>query len=293
MKKLTVFTPTYNRAFCLHQVYTSLLRQTSQDFIWMIIDDGSQDNTRELVDSWEKDTIIDIEYHYKENGGMHTGHNLAYKKMATELNVCIDSDDYMPDNAVELILDFWKKNGNDSLAGIIGLDQFKDGSIVGTKIPDLLKTAKLSELYNVYGVKGDKKVVLRTELVKKFPSYPEYEGEKLVPLGILYLMIDQEYNYLCLNKPLCIVEYQPDGSSNTILKQYRLSPEGFAYARLVKIKLSKSFKEKFKQSIHLVSSAIFAKKSSLILKSSNLMITFLAVPFGIFANFYIRYKTKL
>lgn len=292
MKKLTIFTPTYNRAFCLHQVYESLLRQTSRDFIWMIIDDGSEDNTKELVDKWIKDNNIDIEYYYKENGGMHTGHNLAYKKILTELNVCIDSDDFMPDDAVELILEFWKENGNESLAGIIGLDQFKDGLIVGTKIPDHLKTAKLSDLYNVHGVKGDKKIVLRTELVKKFPSYPEYKGEKLVPLGILYLMIDQEYNFLCLNKPLCIVEYQPDGSSNTILKQYRVSPRGFAYARLVKINLSKSLKEKFKQSIHLVSSAIFAKKSTLILKSSNLMITFLAVPFGVFANLYIRFKTK-
>ncbi|MGY5846902.1 glycosyltransferase family 2 protein [Salegentibacter sp. HM20] len=291
MKKLTVFTPTYNRAFCLHQVYESLLRQTSMDFIWMIIDDGSEDDTRELVDSWKKENNIEIEYYYKENGGMHTGHNFAYKKIITELNVCIDSDDYMPDNAVELIINFWEENGNESLAGIIGLDQFKDGSIVGTRIPAHLTVSKLSDLYNIHGVKGDKKLVIRTDLVKRFPSYPEYEGEKLVPLGILYLMIDQEYNFLCLNKPLCIVEYQPDGSSHTILKQYRVSPEGFAYARLVKIKLSKNLREKFKQSIHLVSSAIFAKKSTLILKSSNLMITLLAVPFGVFANLYIRLKT--
>lgn len=292
MRKLTIFTPTYNRAFCLHQVYESLLQQTCRDFIWMIIDDGSQDNTRELVDGWKNDSIIDIEYHYKENGGMHTGHNLAYKKINTELNVCIDSDDYMPDNAVELILDFWKENGNDSLAGIIGLDQFKDGAIVGTRIPDHLKVAKLNDLYNIHGVKGDKKVVLRTDLIKKFPTYPEYKGEKLVPLGILYLIINQEYDFLCLNEPLCIVEYQPDGSSNTIMKQYKVSPKGFAHARLVQMKLSTSFKEKFKQSIHLVSSAIFAKKSSLILMSPNLMVTILAIPFGVIANLYIRYKAK-
>ena len=292
MNKLTVFTPTYNRAYCLHQLYTSLVQQTSRNFVWMIIDDGSQDNTKELVDSWKKQDKIDIEYFYKENGGMHTGHNFAYEKITTELNVCIDSDDFMPDNAVDAILNFWAKNGNDSLAGIIGLDEFKDGSLVGTQIPNHLKTAKLNELYKKYGVKGDKKIVLRTDLLRKFPLYPEYIGEKLVPLGILYLLINQEYDFLCLNKTLCIVDYQPDGSSNTILKQYRVSPNGFAYARLVNMNLNKGFFDQFKQSLHLVSSSIFAKNSSLILKSPNLIITFLAIPFGILLNLYIRFKTK-
>ena len=104
MKTLTVFTPTYNRAYLLPKLYRSLCDQTNKDFIWLIIDDGSIDNTEEIISQWIFEDKIDIKYHYKDNGGMHTGHNLAYKVIETELNVCIDSDDFMPDNAVELIL---------------------------------------------------------------------------------------------------------------------------------------------------------------------------------------------
>ena len=99
MATLTVFTPTYNRAYILQRCYESLVRQTSKDFIWLIIDDGSTDNTKSLVDQWIKEkNEFEIKYVYKENGGMHTGHNKAYELIDTELKVCIDSDDFMPDN---------------------------------------------------------------------------------------------------------------------------------------------------------------------------------------------------
>ena len=81
-----------------------LIRQTCKDFIWLIIDDGSTDNTKELVDSWIKENKIEIRYHWQENQGMHGAHNTAYELIDTELNVCIDSDDYMPDDAVEKII---------------------------------------------------------------------------------------------------------------------------------------------------------------------------------------------
>ena len=106
----------------LHLCYESLKRQTCKDFIWLIIDDGSTDDTKELVDSWILENKVEIRYHYQENQGMHGAHNTAYEKIDTELNVCIDSDDYMPDDAVEKIVSFWKKHGSDKVAGIVGLD---------------------------------------------------------------------------------------------------------------------------------------------------------------------------
>ena len=99
MATLTVFTPTFNRAYCLHLCYESLLRQTCTDFEWLVVDDGSTDNTRALVNGWIQDGKISVRYIYKENGGMHTGYNTAYDNIDTELAVCIDSDDYMPDDA--------------------------------------------------------------------------------------------------------------------------------------------------------------------------------------------------
>ena len=105
---LTVFTPAYNRAHTLPRTYESLCRQKCKQFIWMIIDDGSTDNTAELVKGWQsRSNGFPIRYIYKENGGMHTAHNTAYANIDTELNVCIDSDDMLADNAVELILNKW------------------------------------------------------------------------------------------------------------------------------------------------------------------------------------------
>lgn len=291
MKTLTVFTPTYNRAYCLHQLYDSLVQQTSQDFCWLIIDDGSTDNTKNLVQGWVEEDRISIQYHYQENQGMHGGHNTAYSLIATPLNVCIDSDDFMPGNAVELILFKWEDiRHREDIAGIVALDGDKKGNIIGSKMPEYIQFTKLSGLYHQYNVTGDKKLIYRTEIVKKFPKYPLFEGERFVPLGSLYLMIDQDYNLAILNEIVCTVEYLPDGSSLNIFKQYRRHPKGFHYSRQIGIKYGASFKQKFKNAVHLVSSNIQLKRLNLTQGTSNLPITVLAIPFGLFLYFYIRIK---
>lgn len=293
MKKITVFTPTFNRAHLLPRLYESLCSQTNKDFTWLVIDDGSDDVTQEFIKEWQAENKIQIDYKYKENGGMHTGHNLAYATIETELNVCIDSDDYMPVDAIELIVRKWEGVANkEKLAGIIGLDAFKNGELVGTKIPEHLNQGNLYDLYKIHQVKGDKKIVLRTEVVKQYPAYPEFEGEKLVPLGLLYLMIGKNYDWLYTNEVYCIVEYQEDGSSNSILKQYKQSPKGFAYGRKIKIKHATSFIDKFKEYIHLISSALFAKDIQLAFQGVNPLLTILALPFGLLLNLYIQLKIK-
>ena len=170
MPTLTIFTPTYNRAYCLHLGYEALCRQTCKDFLWLIIDDGSTDNTRQLVEGWIKEAKVDIIYHYQENQGMHGAHNTAYDLINTELNTCIDSDDYMPDDAVEKIVTFWKDNGSNQYAGIIGLDVTFDDKVIGTKLPDDRKSIKINDFYSEGG-KGDKKLVYRTEVIKQYPKY--------------------------------------------------------------------------------------------------------------------------
>jgi glycosyltransferase involved in cell wall biosynthesis len=292
MKKITVFTPTYNRAYCLHQVYESLCRQTSTDFEWLVIDDGSSDNTKELVNLWIQENKIKIKYIYQDNLGMHGGYNTAYATIETELNTCIDSDDYMPDNAIELIVAFWGKHGNKKFAGIVGLDTLNDGSILGKKFPKNLKSASLEDLYNKYKIKGDKKLVYRTEVVKKYPKYPIHEDESFVPLGSLYLQIDKEYELLCMNEVLCIVEYLEDGSSLNIFKQYVRHPNGFRYSRTVEIAYSKYFKVKFKALIHYVSSSIFIKDYKFFKSENPFFLTMLAIPLGVLLNFYINKKAK-
>lgn len=284
---LTVFTPTYNRAYTLHFCYESLKRQTSKDFVWLIIDDGSTDNTKELVKRWITENIVPIRYHYQENLGMHGAHNTAYELIDTELNVCIDSDDYMPDDAVGKITKFWKKFGSERYAGIVGLDASPDGSVIGTKMPENLIKSTLSNLYAKQQVKGDKKLVYRSELTRKTPAYPIFPGEKYCPLSYKYILIDQEYPLLILNEILCFVEYLPDGSSMNIINQYKKNPKSFSFFRKVAMRYAPSFRERFRESIHYVSSNLMLRNAKYLFESPNKFTTLLASPFGVALYFYI------
>lgn len=291
MFRITVFTPTFNRAYCLSQLYDSLCKQTSRDFKWLIIDDGSSDKTSLLVKKWISENQFEIEYHYKENGGMHTAHNLAYHLINTELNVCIDSDDFMPKTAIESIIKTWDNlEYKNKYAGIIGLDALENGELVGTKIPKHLLDGTLTDLYTKHKVKGDKKIVLRTDVVKQYPLYPQFENERLVPLDVLYKHIEQDYNFIYTNAVYCIVNYQEDGSSNTIFKQYLQSPKGFAYARKIYIKYSESIWKTIKSYIQLISSAIFAKDIKIAFQGVNPLISFFLLPLGCLLSLYILLK---
>lgn len=292
MKAITVFTPTFNRAYCLGNLYDSLTRQSNKDFVWMIIDDGSTDDSTDLVARWIDEGKVEIIYLFQQNQGMHGAHNTAYQNIETALNVCIDSDDYMPDDAIEKILDFWNANQQPNWAGLIGLDAYKDGAIVGTPFPAGMKTCKYFQLKSKYGVIGDKKFVYRTDVIKKYPEYPLFEGERFVPLGYKYLLIDQDYDLGVMHDVLCIVEYMPDGSSKNILRQYVKNPKGFAFERKVRMRYAFNFKERFTNAVHYVSSQIFLKQFNLLKDSPNKPLTILAIPFGILLNMYVRQTVK-
>lgn len=291
MKTLTIFTPAYNRAQTLGRTYESLLRQTCDDFEWLIVDDGSKDSTKELVEGWMQEGKISIRYIYQENQGMHGAHNTAYRNIDTELNTCIDSDDYMPDDAVETIVNFWKAHGSDKYAGIIGLDRTENGNIIGTSFPKEMKETTLSGFY-AKGGKGDKKLVYRTEIIKQYPEYPIFEGEKYVGLAYKYMLIDQDYSLLTLNKPLVVVEYQQDGSSMNMYRQYWNNPKGFAFYRKTEMVTTQSIIRRFQVCIHYVSSSFIMKNKTFIQESPQKLLTILAILPGYILYKYIRNKVR-
>lgn len=292
MALLTVFTPAYNRSHTLSRTYESLCTQDCKDFIWLIVDDGSTDNTKDLVKSWQsKENGFEIQYIYKENGGMHTAHNVAYEHIDTELNVCIDSDDCMAKEGVAKIVSFWKKYGNEQYAGIIGLDADLDGNIIGSEFRKNLKATTLSGYY-AKGGSGDKKLVYRTDVIKKYPPYPVFEGERYVGLNYKYLLCDQEYKLLVLNDVLCNVEYQPDGSSGTMWKQYLNNPKGFAFLRKVYMQYPTSRKRLFMDCIHYVSSSLITRNWKFVMESPRKIETILAVPLGILFTLVVILKAK-
>lgn len=284
---LTVFTPTFNRAYSLHLCYESLLRQTLNDFEWIVIDDGSTDNTKELVNSWITENKIIIHYHYKENEGMHTAHNLAYRFIDTELNVCIDSDDYLADNAIELIIRKWKEEGSNKYAGIIGLNAKFNRNIIGSEFTT--NSTTLSNFYQAGG-RGDKKLVYRTDIMKELPEYPIFEGEKYVGLNYKYLLADLQYELLTMNKIICYVDYQTDGSSMNMYRQYFRNPRGFAFIRKESMKHHPSAKRRFMEAIHYVSSSIICRNYKFIQESPRKILTITAIPLGLLLYLYLKYK---
>lgn len=296
MVPITVFTPAYNRADLLKRCYESMCRQTNKNFIWMIIDDGSTDNTKEVVDLWMlNNNGFEIQYYYKENGGLHTAYNEAIEHIDTELCVCIDSDDYMPDNAVEIILDFWKKNGSNEYAGIVGLDYTIDNHVIGDLLPDKKSINLIDLLIGKYHIhNGDRTNVVRTELYKKVAPMISFKGERNFSPHYMHLQISKNYDFLVLNKNLRYVEYQADGMSNSIFKQYLNSPNSFIETRKLYLSLPGiSWKFKLRQSIHLVSSGIIANKMIEVLKYiPSFGMTVLAVPCGLLLAKYIRIKAK-
>lgn len=291
-KTLTVFTPAFNRDYSIGRCYESLKRQTCKDFIWLVVDDGSTDSTAELIADWQsrEDNGFEIKYVYKENGGMHSAHNTAYENIDTELNVCIDSDDYMTDDAVEKIINCWRKYGSDKYAGIIALDVYENGKVIG--LP--LETDRFdTTLYGYYrrGGKGDKKLIYRTDVMKKYPPYPEFEGEKYVALSYKYSKADREYTLIIMNEPVCVVEYMDDGSSTNMYRQYLKNPRGFAFLRKESMVEDNGFADMFRNCVHYVSSSIISGNKHFISESPKKFWTVAAIPFGAALTVYIRKKS--
>ena len=310
MATLTVFTPAYNRAHTIGRTYESLCRQTCKDFEWLVVDDGSTDNTRELVRSWLQDIQdtddkgmtfeghsqegIRVRYIWKENGGLHTGYNTAYANTDTELCVCVDSDDWMPDDAVEKILNCWREKGSGRYAGIMGLDFDTKGQPLGGYFPDEIDEIYLFDKYSKGIHRADTKEVMRTELMKTVAPQVGFEGEKNFNPVYMLLQVCDDYPLIVLNENLCIVEYQQDDSmSRSIYNQYLNSPRSFAKLRLLEMKLKRNtLLHRFRAAVHYISSCVIAKDENWLRQAPNKFLVLSAAPLGYVLSRYIIYKTK-
>lgn len=218
MKTLTVFTPTYNRGYILSQLYESLKRQTLKDFCWLIVDDGSTDNTRDLVKAWMKEPDLDIQYYWQQNSGKMHAHNYAVTICKTELFLCCDSDDYLTYDAVEKIVKTWRgyKGNKDIISGIVSPKAiFSHGKKINTRLPDdCSKPMTLNEFSREEGDVKETALVFSTSVIINFPFLVQ-EGEKFIPEGISYREIDKYYRMIVLKDEIMICEYLPDGYSST------------------------------------------------------------------------------
>ncbi len=295
MPDITVFTPAYNRADLLPRLYKSLQNQTSKNFVWLIIDDGSTDNTKEIVSEWIADEKqFTIQYVYKENGGLHTAYNEAIAHLETELAVCIDSDDYMPNDAIATITDFWRENGSDEYGGIVALDSKENGEIIGDPLPDKKSINLIGLLTNAYHIRnGDRKNVIRSELYKKVAPMPSFGNEKFFNPHYMHLQISKEYDLLVLNKSLCVVEYQDGGMTNNMIKQYYSSPNSFAQIRRLYLSFENTpLTFRLKTAVHYVSSCLLAKQKHIVRNSPRKLCVIVVFPLGFLLSRFIAHKYK-
>lgn len=215
---ITIFTPSYNRAYTLPRLYESLLAQTCKDFEWIIIDDGSTDNTEEVCSKFESNDFP-IQYIKTQNSGKYKAINLATKIARGRWFFCVDSDDWLPTNAIQLILEAEGRIRDKDKCGLLaGMKHFGNGDRVGGNLNNFTDVECTNyEFRYSMKVKGDLAELIRVDVLKE-NLFPDFGEEKFCPEALLFNRLGKKYTTHYFNKNIYFCEYLPDGlSANTVL----------------------------------------------------------------------------
>lgn len=289
----TVFTPTYNRAHTLNGVYESLCAQTFKDFEWVIVDDGSSDNTDEVVSSWVDEGVIDINYIKQKNQGKHVAHNTAVDNAKGGLFLVFDSDDKCIPETLETFYKYWEEIPKEvkskySTLSVLCMNQF--GQIVGPEYPDfIIDSQNFSEQLDLRS--GGERWGINTTESMRANKFPVYHGERFVPEGLIWNRLSKNYRARFINLPLRIYEQQSDSLSKKSVDIRTQSPQGTFQYYLESMSLPLSAKQRFKNAINLVRFSFHTKDLAKIKKIINKDFIFLfAIPLGllVFLNDLIK-----
>lgn len=244
---ITVFTPTFNRAHLIKQVYDSLKRQTYTNFEWIIVDDDSNDSTDELIQSiMESESNIRIRYLKQKHGGKHRAVNKGLELAEGKLFFIVDSDDYITNKALERIV-YWESTLNESdekFAGICCLSGYSENEIIGSTFEGKYLDIQLNEMFE-HGISGDRPNILYTEIFKKY-KYPEIEGEWHIAPGVPFVrMAIDGYKLRYFNEILYIADYLEDGLTKLGDKKIEENFKGYTLRTREWLKLKIPVKRKF------------------------------------------------
>lgn len=277
-KLLTIFTPAYNRGDMLTTLYESLLRQNDFDFKWLIIDDGSTDDTKQVVEGFKTDRF-EIEYRLKENGGKHTAINMALEIIDTELTFIVDSDDYLTDDAIEVVKEYYNKWKNEDIASIVFLKGYPSGKHNGKQflgndeiqwyIKDVINKRLL----------GDRAEIFFTDKLKEFP-FPVYEGERFMSEAVQWMPLYRKYPFVPVNRIIYIAEYLQGGLTRSGKRLRLRNPLGGILNNEMFIKNDVEFMHRLKSAILIV---VFSKAAGIkipehIMKEHRLLMTVAYIP---------------
>lgn len=280
----TVFTATYNRAYKIHGVYESLKKQTFKNFEWLIIDDGSTDNTQELIEKWIEEAEFPIRYFKKENGGKHTAYNFGVPKAQGQLLLTLDSDDSCVPEALQVFYDTWESIDNkEEFSGVTAHCFDQNDKLVGDPYPADVFDSDSVELRYLHNVKGEKWGFQRTDIMLSHP-FPEINGVKLIPEGMVWDAISKNYKTRFINKKLRKYVIGEDSYSSS-------GPKKHAYSRVLGHSsnlnnnlayFSKAPFQFFKSSVHYVRFSCHSKSRLFknIQSTKGKLLVFIAIPFG-------------
>ena len=236
--KVTVFTPTYNRAHTLTRLYLSLKNQTCFDFEWLIVDDGSTDNTPQLLDEFCKENNpFTIRHYRQDNSGKHVAINEGVDLANGKLFFIVDSDDYLVKTAIESLLK-WESEIHDrkDFAGVAGNRGYHNGDLIGsTFFGDYIDATSLER--EKYSISGDKAEVLYTDVLKR-NKFPVFKGEKFITENVVwYEIASKGLKIRWVNSIIYITEYLDDGLSHKYISLLADNPQGHALSVKQKISL--------------------------------------------------------
>lgn len=227
--KISILTPTYNRAKYLNNIYQSLKENKGNklDFEWLIMDDGSEDNTEQVVKQFMNENEMEIKYFKQENQGKMSAMNNLMQYITGELVMCCDSDDYFTQDAFKIIENNSDKLlQNKQLYAIVFLKQDKNGIISGQEFKQNNFETTMFELYFKYDIQGEKTIVFNAKIRNQFKHELE-ANEKFITEARMYHKMDEKYKILCINKPIIVGDYKEDGYTKNINKTFKQAPVGY------------------------------------------------------------------
>lgn len=288
--KISILTATYNRAHDLERLYTSLVINSNSniEYEWLIMDDGSTDKTKLIIDNFIKQNIIKIEYHYQENQGKMSAINNLMKFVTGDVIIECDSDDYFVTGAFDIInKNIDKLLSDETVYALAFLKKNESGKIDGTEFIEDNHRSDMFSLYYKEKMTGEKILVYKTEIRKKYKHILEAD-EKFVTEFRMYNKIDEDYDVICINEAIIIGDYKNDGYVKNKKRVFELAPLGFYeyFKEILKMNLKGiPFSKKMYIYKYYIMFAILSARSDAIknVKGSfnKIMIIFLWIPISI------------
>ncbi len=229
---VSIFIPTYNRAHLIGRALQSIINQDYSNVEIIIVDDGSQDNTYDLISEYKKTFLHQLFYIYKNNGGKHSAFNTALPRLNGEFTIILDSDDKLAPNAILKLIEHWYKipeNIRHMYCGVEGLCAFMESKeVAGNYFPSYVFDSDYISIKNHYNIRGDKKNMIKTSILKQYP-YPEFPGETHIRPSLLWKRIAHKYRTRFINEIVQYIEYQSDGLSSDRAKIKNSNIQGYKF----------------------------------------------------------------